>query len=345
MEIICLDQKNELQYDEFLLKSPNNLFFVSNKYRKLLKQYLKCKDYYLLALQNDEIVGALPCFVKEHNEYGNVLNSLPYYGSNGSIIEYEKNDDVKMALITTLKKLCKERNCVASTIITSPFETDLDFYRKTTEHNFIDSRKGLISHLPKYSPNVEQELMSMFDSKQRNSIRKAQKSNIKISIDNSQQAFEFLYKTHVDNMTQVGGKCKEKNFFDKVRVILNPGADYDTYIAEHDGKKISALLIFYFNKTVEYFTPVIVHEYRSLQPLSLIITNIMIDASKKGFEFFNWGGTGFTQDGVYRFKKKFGAIDYPYYYFTNVYDNSIMSLPKEIILKEYDNFFVFPFIV
>jgi len=342
MELSFLDSGYEQQYDEFLLKSSKTLFFASNKYRQVLKQHLNCKDYYLLALDNSEIVGVLPCFIKENNQYGNVINSLPYYGSNGAIIEHNNDYTVKDLLLDEFKNLCNKYNCVASTLITSPFETDLSYYQNAS-HDYVDSRRGLVSHLPKYETDLEQTLMAMFNSAQRNAIRKARKFNVNVYIDNSESSIDFLYRTHLDNMMQVGGKPKERIFFEMIYKQLQPDVDYDIYIAEQEGVKVSALLVFYFNKTVEYFTPVIVNEYRTYQPLCLIILEAMKNATIKRFEYFNWGGTGATQTGVYNFKKAFGSTEYYYYYYTNLYDKSLLSLSNEIILSEYENFYVFPF--
>ena len=343
MEIVTLDEYNVKQYDEFLLKNTKTLFSASSRYKTLLKHYLKCKDHYFLALQEGCIVGAFPCFIKENSKYGNVLNSLPYYGSSGAIIEFENNIEVKSALLSAIERLCKEKDCVASTIVTSPFEENFSFYHEA-RYDFTDSRRGLINKIPVFSEEIENNLMQQFNSMRRRNIRKAQKYNLIVRIDNSEASLRFLYDTHVDTMLRNGGKPKERHFFELVTNLLTPGVDYDIYISEYEGKRVSALLVFYFNKTVEYFTPVINLEYSVYNPLCLILLEVMIKASEKGYEYFNWGGTGAdSQDSLYKFKKNFGAFDYPYNYFTRIYDKSILSMSRETILKEYPDFFVFPF--
>lgn len=342
MEVITLSGERENEYEEFLLKSPNTLFFASNKYRTLIKSLLNCSDFYLLALKDNQIAGALPCMIIKNEKYGNVLNSLPYYGSNGAIIEHKDSDNVKDLLMSALKDLCKKQNCAASTVITSPLESDLGYYR--SQHcDFVDTRRGMITHLPRYSAETEQELLNLFDANKRRDARKVMRSTVKVRSDNSAASFEFLYEVHLENMLAVGGKPKEKRFFEYVLHHLVPGVDYNIYLAELEGVTISALLIFYFNKTVEYFTPVIVSEYRTYQALTLIILRAMVDSAKRGFDKWNWGGTGLSQTGVYNFKKGFGATEYPYYYFTTIYDKSILKLEKSVILNEYSDFFVFPF--
>jgi hypothetical protein len=46
---------------------------------------------------------------------------------------------------------------------------------------------------------------------------------------------------------------------------------------------------------------------------------------------------------VYSFKKKWGASDMPYYYYTKVYDEKLLNLSKEDLLLIYPNFYVTPF--
>ena len=95
------------------------------------------------------------------------------------------------------------------------------------------------------------------------------------------------------------------------------------FIAEKEGIKIAGLLLFYFNKSIEYFTPVIVNEFRSLQPLSLLIFEAMKDGISRNYEFWNWGGTWLTQDGVYRFKKMWGSEDLKYFYYVKIIQKDI----------------------
>jgi len=69
----------------------------------------------------------------------------------------------------------------------------------------------------------------------------------------------------------------------------------------------------------------------------------MCEANANGYKWWNWGGTWLTQDGVYRFKNKFGAVDKEYKYFIKINNRDIYNSSKEELLKEYDNFYVIPF--
>ena len=144
-------------------------------------------------------------------------------------------------------------------------------------------------------------------------------------------------------MESIGGKPKSSKFFELIKKYFESNLDYDIYVANKDGIYISAMLVFYYNNVVEYFTPVVKVEYRSFQPLSLLIFQAMVDNSNKKFKWWNWGGTWLSQDGVYRFKSRFGAIDKEYKYFIKVNNQDIYNSTKEKLLSEYENFYTIPF--
>ena len=121
-----------------MLGDPNTLIYASDKYRRLLRKHLNADDYYLVALnEKNKIVGALPTFIKRNNNYGNIINSLPFYGSNGGIIEYCGDINVRCALLEAFNNLAQKEGCVASTIITSPFEGNLNLYKEKTQYSFF----------------------------------------------------------------------------------------------------------------------------------------------------------------------------------------------------------------
>jgi len=257
---------------------------------------------------------------------------LPFYGSNGGILS--KDDEAYDLLLQEYNKLVQDVAC--STYITNPLQENIS----DLDYDILDRRIGQWTSI-EYQNNIEVSIMKSYHSKTRNLVRKAIKENVKIKIDNSQ--LDFLYETHYKNITSIGGKAKEKSFFELVEKYFESGKDYNIYIATLDGKKIGALLLFYYHNIVEYFTPAALSEYRNYQPTSLMIYQAMIDASVKKFKWWNWGGTWITQDGVHHFKKRFGAVDKEYKYFIKINNETLYNANKEELLIEYDNFYIIPF--
>ncbi|MBS1652581.1 MAG: peptidoglycan bridge formation glycyltransferase FemA/FemB family protein [Bacteroidetes bacterium] len=343
--IKVLDNNSEKQYEDFLMSIPDSLFYASNKFRKFLKEFLNEEDAYFLIFGDDgNIKAALPSFLKKNSEFGNVLNSLPFYGSNGGVIENVIDEKTRLQLIETFYHFAKENKCVSTTIISSPLKPNEAFYETNTQFTLKDSRIGQITTLPDSNNDVDAAVMKIIHYKMRNLIRKAQKLEIKVEDGNgNQEAMAFLIKTHKENLAAIGGLAKPDVFFNLIPKYFSYGNDYKIYIAKKDGQMIAAMLVFYFNKTVEYFTPVIKAEFRNSQALSLVIFEAMKSAVASGYKWWNWGGTWASQGGVYHFKSQWGTKDLTYYYYTKIFDDKILDKTKEQLLDNYPYFFVAPF--
>lgn len=322
------------QYEAFVLSKPETLLYQSMAYQSLLVHLLDCKQQTLLALNgNDEIEGVLPLMSKE-GQYGCVLNSLPFYGSNGSFIC--DSSEALNALVNAYDEAVNHETTAAATIIENPLSPQ----GEQVIHALIDERIGQLTLLPS-SDDPETDLMASFHSKTRNMVRKAGKLGVKVSVENI--AIPFLVEVHEENMLEIGGTAKSQQFFSAIPEYFKEDTDYRVYIAHLDDEPIAALLVFYYNKTVEYYTPVVRKEHRDTQALSAIIYQAMCDAARSGYSWWNWGGTWLTQDGVYRFKSRWGTQDMPYRYFTSVGNPELLKAAKEELLAGYPNFFTVPF--
>lgn len=333
----------ESSYTNFILNKKESLMYYSLKFRAFLSDLLGDDSEYLIAVDtNNEVIGCLPIFYRVDSKTGIVANSLPYYGGHGGVLANE--DTVRRSLLSEYIDALKAKKCVAATIIGSPLENLDNLYNEIIHQDFIDERIELMTYFP-YIDGVSyaDSLMSIYHHMERRCIKKAMKNEVTVEVDNSLEAIDFLFHVHTENMLAIGGLPKKRKCFDLITKHFNVGEDYDVYIAKKDNKKIAALLVFYFNGTVEYYTPATVEQYRTIQPLTLIIYIAMQDAMKKGYIKWNWGGTGLTQKSLYDFKSKWGTTETRYFYYTKVWNESILGIKKEEILERYSNYFVYPF--
>jgi len=347
--IKLLDESYIEHYENFLKSQEYSLLYYCNSFRMLLEKYVGCETYYFIALNNEgEIIGVFPLAVYNSIAFGKVANSLPFYGSNGGVLledklSSEEENIVISSLADYVLRLIEEQKCIAATFISNPFiDTVENWFEINLEYDFVDYRIGQITSLPTDSENLEEDLLQLYDNPRPRNIRKAIKSGITIRFSKEKKDLDFLFKVHSDNINFIGGKAKEYQFFLDVYDVM-PSDSYDIIIAEINNEPIAALLVFYYNKTVEYFTPATLYEYRNLQPSSLIIHEGMKNAVKKGIKYWNWGGTWKSQDGVYDFKKKWGAKDNKYKYYTKIYDQKVIKLSPSDLLENFPNNFVIPF--
>lgn len=335
-------------YNIFLLEKETTLFYQNPVFHRFLCEHLDAEVFYFIWSKENKIMAAFPLIMKRSHKWGNILNSLPYYGSNGFIVfSSATTNEQKLEVRNDLKKqldvFYQDNNIILSTLITNPFESeDMLWLRDNWQCNYTDYRIGQITELPAYSDNIENELMGLYDNPRPRNIRRAIKAEITVTKKWGKEALEFIYTVHKDNIESIGGLAKKKEFFMQVPDYFDESS-YAIFMAEKEGQPIAALLVFYFNKTVEYFTPATIHDFRNDQPSALIIHEAMKAAAKDGYKFWNWGGTWESQEGVYDFKKRWGANDHRYEYFIQMLDDKVKDIPLQELKYAFPNFYLYPY--
>ncbi len=347
MSTIGLYTFNELQkyrVDEFLLNDKLNLIYSSPKYIFLIEKISNANHKIIAKIDHNTIKGLMP-FIEKHGPFGKVVNSLPYYGSHGGVITSDL--ETEKEILTHFLKYCEENKIISATLIPSFFKGNTELYSSFFAPDFEDERIGQFVNIGTIKATNKEEiaerLMEKFHSKTRGHVRKAIKSGVNVTVDSKKESLDFLKHTHEVNCKAINIVAKTDSFFYNLHELFDEGKDFKIYTAWHENKPIAAMLCLYYNKTIEYYCPATIEEFRILQPLSALIHSAMIDGVADGYEYWNWGGTSLTAQGVYDFKTRWGTTDKNYKYYTKVFDKSIYHLKKEDIMNNYPYFFVIPF--
>ncbi|MBX3486364.1 MAG: GNAT family N-acetyltransferase [Candidatus Paracaedibacteraceae bacterium] len=334
MKIEILTPEYYSEYESFLQSQPDSLLYHSIKYKNFLEDLLNCQSHYVLIKNSDHtIIAALPLMIKQ-GSLGPIINSLPYYGSNGGMIGDINNPNV----IKLFKDHLKSLDYASMTFVSSPILDNIAHISPEV----TDQRVSQITPLKPSVDDFDVYIESLIESSTRRNINKAKRLGIEVKVRNY-DALDFLEKIHNENMQVVGGKAKTHNFFQKIPHHFIADQDFKIYTAELNNQPIAALLVFFYNKTAEYFTPVTKHEFRESQPMAAILAYALKDAMIMGYTNWNWGGTWITQTGVYQFKKKWGAQERSYNYVTILKNLDILTTSRESLSKEYDGFYMYNF--
>tara|TARA_R110000796_G_scaffold71409_5_gene162208 strand:- start:75526 stop:76581 length:1056 start_codon:yes stop_codon:yes gene_type:complete len=343
-----LDEDLVTKYFAFLGEKESTLFYQNPVFHQFLSKHLRADLYYFIWQNDDNILASFPFMVKHDEVIGGVLNSLPYYGSNGSLVfaltaTREEKNEIRNDLKGRLNSFYRDHRIILSTLISNPLEQEeMVWLRENWKTDFKDHRIGQITELPRYSDTIEADLFDLYDNPRPRNIRRAIKADLKVSKRWGNESLDFLYKVHKDNIDSIGGLTKRKEFFMQIPNYFDESS-YAVFVAEKGGEPIAALLVFYFNKTVEYFTPATIHEFRNDQPSALIIHEAMKAAAKDGYKYWNWGGTWESQEGVYDFKKRWGASDHRYEYFIQILDDKVKEIPIQDLKVAFPNFYLYPY--
>jgi hypothetical protein len=330
IDVRVLDASLEDAYGDFLRTAPGALAYHSLPYRDLLADHLDCETEYLVAVEGGEVRGVLPMMWAGPNG-ARVLNSLPYYGSHGGVVSADERAEA--ALARAYDERAADLGTAAATMVSNPFRPTPG---KRAVHNLLDARISQVTPLDEHADPLE-----CIEASARRNVRKAARAGFEIERD--ARELPALSRLHRENIEALGGRAKRPEFFEAVPRHLAEGRDFDVWVARRDGVVVAALLVLYFNRTVEYFTPAIAHDHRSDQPLAGILAVAMRHAAQSGHLRWNWGGTWATQDGVHRFKRKWGACDRRYEYWIQLNDESLLDESVDELRDRYGDFYVVPF--
>ena len=334
LNVIQLNDTWSDRYGKFCHSCVLGHFYYSWKYRAFLSELLGCHPIYLGAIDSvGNLRGVLP-LMEQSGPWGRVINSLPFFGSYGGILSDDER--AKQALLDAYQDLVSDPNVGASTIISNPFDRE----EHVNTHNMKDSRISQITKLD-FHGDFESALFSIIDPTARRNIRTAQRAQVSVAIEN--EAIQDLKDIHLENMSAIGGRSKPDAFFTLLPKYFDAGTDYRVYVARLDGKVVGSMLLFFSNNVVEYYMPGTRLAYRAMQPSALMIFQAMIDSAKDGCRLWNWGGTWLSQEGVMRFKNKWGAQTGIYHYYTNVKNTALTELSAAELLESYPYFYVLPF--
>lgn len=153
----------------------------------------------------------------------------------------------------------------------------------------------------------EDVIWANLTSKNRNMIRKAQKSGVMIY----RGQFPEIYKKfrEIYNLTMDFDDAKPyyyfaEEFYDSVRNDLSE--ESQIFWAEYDGKVIAASIILSVNKYLHYHLSGSLREYKHLAPSNLLLYKAALWGSRSGYTHFHLGGgVGSKEDSLYKFKHSF----------------------------------------
>lgn len=323
-------------YENFLRKNIVT-FYQSEKHLRFLERILDSKVNFIISREKEEILGILPFIIKNSN-HGKVVNSLPFFGSYGGLIG--NNKDAQKAILENLNIFNKQNEVLSCVIISNPFNPQHEIYEKNFHFNNKEGRRVQCVVLDNKS---EQTLWESFEQRTRRAVRKSKKSSIVINKNFDRDVLTRFYQMHKVDMESKGGRVKPWEFFENLERSFIAGKDFDILIGYNEDKPIVFLLVFYFSPFTEYYMPAYNAESKNLQGTSLLIWESMKISISKGYQYYNFGGTGKNQTELYKFKKGWNTTDFNYNYYIYRDLNRIKDIGIEEIKKHFSNFYVTSF--
>ena len=327
--------EDDAAYVEFVSRHPAAMIYYSLAFRDMLEALLGCRPVYGVARRGKEIVGVFPLMLAEGAQ-GDVLNSLPYFGSNGGVL-CGQNDEQAISALLDWYQVQADR-AASATVVENPL-----FRQTGTPATLHSERISVVTPLP--SPgDGRASLLQGIDSSARRNVLKAERSGVVVSVaDEGPDALDVLATLHRLSMQVNGGQVKTHEFFELLPTIFRPGTDYQLYLATVEGETVGALLVMFYGAVADYYMPATLPAARPVQPMAALLCSAMLDAADRGCTRWNWGGSGVGNETLVRFKMKWGGRRTTYRYLTLLNDEKLLEVPPDDLVSHYPGFYVRPF--
>jgi len=293
MKIEILNQNNEILWSKFLKDQKDAYFCFDLACRNIIKNVYKLLDLYLLAFENNKVVGICPAFIIKNKFFGKKLVSLPYFGYGGVI---SLSNDAQEALTKYLEDYTREKNL-------GYFE--LRFLKPVHDHIiskdnftfFLDISRGT------------NEVWANLQSNTRNHIRKSEKFGLKIK-----KGKEFLsdfYQLYQKLMKRLGTPVhsflffKEfvKEFDNKVEII----------VVEQEKKIVAGMILLFYGNIAHNVWAASDLKYSKMDVNNYLHWQAIKLSMEKGAKIFDFGRSE-KNSGTYNFKKQWGTKIKQLYY-------------------------------
>jgi len=144
-------------------------------------------------------------------------------------------------------------------------------------------------------------------SKNRNMIRKAEKSGVEIHHSADSKLFTVFQEIY--DATMRGDNAEEYYFFedefyDSIAKYL--AGNYEIFYATHEDRIISIAIMIFANNQMHYHLSGSIREFRSFAPSNLLLYKAALWGHEQGYQTLHLGGgVGSGEDPLYKFKAAF----------------------------------------
>lgn len=314
-------------YDVYYLSGYVNAFFLNGDGEPHLLYYSDDGGQAINVVMKRDIsedsrfAGKIP-----KNKYFDIVTP---YGYGGWLIEGDCN---LSKLFEEYEKWCIDNNIVSEFV---RFHPVLQNEKKVSEfYNVIHLGNTVVMDL-----SSEDIIWENITSKNRNTIRKAQKNGVRVFRSQNPgiyKIFKQIYDSTMDKDNADSYYYFDDEFYSSILNNLNYQSEI-FYAQAQDGEIIAASIMLFANGRLNYHLSGSKREYQKFAPTNLLLYEAALWGCKNSMKSFHLGGgLGGKQDSLFAFKKAFNRKDpLPYYigqkiFNKEAYENLINIRNEEI---------------
>ncbi|MCF6242655.1 MAG: GNAT family N-acetyltransferase [Bacteroidales bacterium] len=338
MKSKLLSLKNHKEWKFTLAKLPLNqrdIYFTPEYYH--LHEKYGDGTAFCFVFEKDDDIAVYPFLMNKINQALDLSNTAYYdiqgaYGYNG-VLSSSYNENFINAFYQEFNDFCKNENIIAEFTRFHPLINNYAFSKNHLK--VFKDRQTVFLDLTKSTEQIWQE---EFSSKNRNMIRKAEKSGLKFRLGNNLKDYLFFREMYINTMKAVNAKSYyffNENYFLNFKSLLDN--KQSLLLAELNGEIIAGLLLMVDGKYAHYHLSARQRDFGKYAANNFLLEKAIRLAKEKGAEQFHFGGGNTTKDDdpLFKFKANFSKSRADFYIGKKIHNQDVYDEICNIWEKEY----------
>ena len=160
-----------------------------------------------------------------------------------------------------------------------------------------------------------EKIMSGFRATTRRNIRKAEREGVTTEILTSLSAVKEFYRLYCITRKHQGLPPQPWAFFESIhKHLISAGCGF-VVLATFQGEIVAGAFFLHFGNNAIYKYAAWKREYQHLRANNLVIWKAIQWYCENGYKSLSFGRTDMGNEGLRRFKKGWGAVEYPIKYY------------------------------
>ncbi|MGR5134586.1 FemAB family XrtA/PEP-CTERM system-associated protein [Vibrio alfacsensis] len=283
-------------WDRYVDCHQDGTFFHLTGWYKVIQSVFKHRPHYLLAENDDQIVGVLPLFEQKSHFFGHALISTPFCVYGGVLSDSE-----------TIRKEIEKSALELGTALNVDYVELRDKSERETEQPWVKH-----CHHSTFSSEINDtpdQILTNIKRKQRAVIRHSLKSDL---YWDNQDNTSLCYDVYAQSVHNLGTPVFDKKLFDSLKETF--GDQCETFVVRNnEGIPVSSVLSFYYKETVLPYYGGGTSDARELKSNDYMYYQLMCAAIDKGISKFDFGRSK-KESGSYKYKKHWGMQEESLHY-------------------------------
>lgn len=280
---------DQVIWDQYVVQHPQATPYHRFAWLQSIEAAYQHQNVSLLALQDQQVVGIMPCVEMKAPFRKLSFCALPYCDIGGALSDSEI---IKEQLFTK-----------ALAVLQQAGGKNLD-YRENAPVQQEAAMAGQKVRMLLPLPGTSEQLMAEFKSKLRSQIRKSEKNGLTCIIANDKIQIDDFYHIFAINMRKLGSPVHSKKWFEALfkyyaeNIVLS--------VVYSDAVAIGAGITLRNGTKMAIPWASTVAEYNKLAPNMMLYWSLLEHACDTGCSEFDFGRSTYGE-GTFKFKRQWGA--------------------------------------